>query len=138
MRGQNNPQVRSHFFVGLLTMLIDFLFHTLASSPQETPLYFFAKFSLATLTDFLPLGSKLTRAVFGGVIFTALTGVYYFAAAYFANPILSCCFVQAPAVYGVPYQVYFVLGNFQVSDWLLIFAGVHFLAFFIASLLVKR
>lgn len=125
--------------VGVGTMLLDLAFHTLATSPEETPLYFVAKLALAFVTAFAVYDhSGLNWALAGGVAFTALTGVYYALAYYFQNPALSCCFLSPPQVFGLPYIAFFQLGYLAVSTWLLAFAFVHFVAFVVSYLAVEQ
>lgn len=124
--------------VGFGTMLVDLAFHTLLTAPEETALYFGAKFVLAFVVGFAFYdASDLLGSVLGGVAFDVLTGVYYWFAYYLSSSVLSCCFLSPPQVYGVPLVVFFSVGGYQVSSWLLAFIAVHFVAFS-ASFLVVR
>ncbi|MDE1854441.1 MAG: hypothetical protein KGI38_11940 [Thaumarchaeota archaeon] len=124
--------------VGIFAMLIDLAFHTFLTSPEETFLYFTMKFLLAAAVAFaFYRWGALKGALVGAAIFDILTGVYYGLAYYAGNPALSCCFLQPPQVFGLPYAAWLSFGYLTVSTWLLAFVVVHYFAFFAAYLLAK-
>lgn len=128
----------SSALVGLLTMAFDLAFHACCTSPMETPLYFVAKFSwgfIAALVAFA-IPSVLLGAFFGGILFDILVG-YYYLAFLTQNPLLSCCTINAPEVFGIKNTTPLINSNFYpISFGVLAFIFVHFIVFFIAFLLV--
>ncbi len=126
--------------IGLGTMLIDLAFHFLLTSPMETPAYFLAKFLLAFIVAVpaIIFLRGLRGALIGGIVFDALTGVYYYVAYFTRSTVLSCCYLSPPAVHGLMNQTFGYLGGYPISSDLLTFAVVHFGAFFTSYLIVRR
>lgn len=138
-------RIRDIILVAVGTTLADLFFHAFFTSPQEVPLYFVAKFLLATVTAYVLVNSSrfsvksvFERGIVGGVIFDVLVGLYYAVAYYTSSPVLSCCYVNAPVVNGVPQATYFMLGYYPITGNVLAFIGVHFFVFFLAYQIVYR
>lgn len=140
-----NRSTRDLLIVGVLATGFDFMFHTLFTTPQEVPLYFVAKFIWATVAAYIVVNypqfsnkSLLEKSAIGGVIFDTLVGAYYAVAYYTSSSVLSCCYVNAPMVNGVPQATYFMLGYYPITGNVLAFVLVHFLVFWAAYQIVYR
>lgn len=104
---------------------------------MEVPVYFAAKFLWAIVATYLVAryfagNSLFEKGVIGGIIFDVLVGIYYAVAYFTQNPNLSCCFINAPAVSGVPQITYFMAGYYPITGNVLAFIGLHFLVFFLS------
>ena len=119
-------------------MGFDLIFHTFFTTPEETPLYFLAKFGNAFLvsmfTYFIP--SVLVGALIGAVAFDLLVAGYYYVAYLLNNPALSCCTIYAPHVNFLPSVTYFTLSYWPITNDVLAFILVHFFVYFVAFLIV--
>jgi hypothetical protein len=126
--------------IAFVTTAGDAFFHTFFSSPEETFLYFVAKFINAFIVSLfvLRIPSILMGAFVGAVAFDILVGFYYGLAYYAHNPALSCCFINAPHINGLPYATYATIEYFSITNDVLGFILLHFAVYFFAFLIVAK